>query len=293
MNVGIIGASGLVGGAVCSALEKAGHRWVGFSRSPEGRDGQWRTLEEGFSGLDALVNLAGESIDKRWSEENKQRFHQSRVGVTEELVAQVAAMPAEERPRVLVNASAVGYYGDQGETVLDESSPAGTGYLAELCQEWEAAAEKVSTCGVRVVFGRIGVVLGPEASAWKRMKLVFSLGGGGRIGPGSQYWPIVHLEDVAGGIVHALETETISGPLNLVGLTTVTNATFTEALARVLHRPAFLPAPAFALKLVLGGFAEALLASYRVEPEVLKKSGYSFSHPDLSELLQSLLAQKK
>jgi uncharacterized protein (TIGR01777 family) len=288
VKVGIIGASGLVGGAICSALEKAGHSWIGFSRSPKGREGEWRALEDGFAGLDAVVNVAGDSIDKRWTDENKKKFYQSRVGVTDQVVAQLARLAPAERPRVFVNASAVGYYGDQGDRVLDESSPAGTGYLAELCEQWEEAAWKAEELEVRVVCGRIGVVLGSEASAWQRMKLIFSLGAGGRLGSGEQYWPLVHLEDVAGGVLHALEKDTISGPLNLVSECTVTNAEFTKILGSVLRRPTILPAPAFALKLVLGGFAEALLASYRAQPGVLKKTGYQFRYPDLRGLLESL-----
>lgn len=245
-------------------------------------------MEEGFHGLDAVVNVAGDSIDKRWTDENKKRFHQSRVGVTEDLVAQLEKLPENERPGALVNASAVGFYGNQGEAVLTEDSPAGDGYLSELCQEWEAAAAKAESLGVRVVYGRIGVVLGKEADAWKRMKLIFSLGGGGKLGSGQQYWPLVHLEDVAGGMVHALETEEVRGPLNLVGQSTVTNAEFTRTLGSVLNRPAFLPVPAFALKLVFGGFAEALLASYRVEARLLENTSYQFSHPDLRTLLESL-----
>lgn len=288
MKVGVIGASGLVGGAVLTALVEAGHTWVGFSRSPQGREGDWRSLDDGFSGLDAIVNVAGDSIDKRWTDENKKRFHQSRVGVTEDIVKHIKALPEGDRPSVFLNASAVGFYGDQADKVLTESSPQGEGYLSELCEEWEAAAVKVESEGVRVVLGRIGVVLGSEALAWKRMKPVFLLGGGGRLGTGRQYWPMVHLKDVAGGIVHALQTESIHGPLNLVSPATVTNAEFTKTLASVLSRPALIPVPAFALRLVFGGFAEALLASYRVEPSLLEESGYLFLYPDLEKLLSSL-----
>ena len=209
--------------------------------------------------------------------------------MTEEIVALLAKLPEKERPRVLVNASAVGYYGDQGENVLNESSPAGSGYLSELCEEWEAAATKATELGLRVVYGRIGVVLAKEAAAWKKMKPLFALGGGGRLGSGRQYWPLVHLDDVAGGIVHALKTTQISGPLNLVGPTTVTNAAFTQMLGEVLNRPAFLAVPAVALRVALGGFAEALLASYRVQPAVLEENGYQFVHSDLKELLRSLI----
>ncbi|WP_411844939.1 TIGR01777 family oxidoreductase [Roseibacillus persicicus] len=288
MNVGIVGASGLVGGAVRAALEDRGHTWTGFSRNPDEREGDWRRLEDGFAGLDAVVNVAGESIAKRWTEENKKRFHESRVGVTDDIVAQMAALPDSERPQVLVNASAVGYYGDQGEDILTEESPMGSDYLAGLCEEWEAAAVKAEELGVRVALGRIGVVLGKEADAWTRMKVIFKLGAGGRLGDGKQFWPTVHLDDVAGGIVHSLETTEVRGAVNLVGPNPVTNAEFTRVLAEVLHRPASFPVPPFALKLVLGDFANALLASYRAQPTVLERTGYEFKYAKLKPLLESL-----
>ena len=289
VKVGVIGASGLVGGAVRAALESAGHDWVGFSRKPEGRAGDWRELSDGFAGLEAVVNVAGDSIDKRWTDENKKKFHESRVGVTRTIVHLMAAMAPEERPKTLLNASAVGYYGDQGDTILTEVSPQGEGYLAELCEEWEAAAVKAEDSQVRVVLGRIGVVLGKEADAWKKMKPIFQLGGGGKLGSGEQYWPVVHLDDVAGGIVHALETEAINGAMNLVGKTPVTNKEFTKTLGSVLGRPAKIPVPAFALKLAFGGFAEALLASHRVLPGVLEGNGYEHKYSDLRALLEALV----
>lgn len=288
MKVGVVGASGLIGGAVLTALEQNGHQWVGFSRSPAGRKGEWRTLQDGLSGLDAIVNLAGDSIDKRWTDENKKRFYESRVGVTEDIVAALKELPASERPGILVNASAVGYYGDQADTVLTEAADQGTGYLAELCEQWEAAAEKAKALGLRVVLGRIGVVLASQASAWQRMKPVFSIGIGGKLGSGKQYWPIVHVDDITGAILHILTQDAISGPVNLVGQTTVTNTEFTQSLGQLLSRPTIFSVPAFALKLVFGGFSDALLASYRVEADVLQKSGYSFKYPTLAKLLSAL-----
>ena len=277
-----------MGSAVRAALEAGGHQWVGFSRSPEGRAGEWRSMADGFSGLDAVVNVAGDAIDKRWTDENKKRFHESRVGVTEKIVDSLARMPSEERPKTLLNASGISYYGDQGDSILTEDSPQGEGYLAGLCEDWEGAAMKAEDFEVRVVIGRIGLVLGKEAPAWKKMKPIFQLGGGGKLGSGEQFWPAVHVDDVAGGVVHALGTEVIRGAMNLVGKTTVTNAEFTKALASVLNRPAVLPVPAFALKLVFGEFAEELLASHRVQPGVLEQTGYHFKHPELRGLLESL-----
>jgi uncharacterized protein (TIGR01777 family) len=234
------------------------------------------------------VNVAGDAIDKRWTEENKKGFHASRVGVTDQVVAAIAALPETERPKVLVNASAVGYYGDRSDEVLDEASAAGEGYLAQLCEEWEGAAVAAEALGVRVVQGRIGVVLGKEAEAWKRMKTIFQLGGGGKLGDGQQFWPWVHLADVAGGMVHALESEELSGAMNLTGPEPLRNIEFTKKLAAALHRPAILPVPGFALRIVFGGFASALLASQRVRPGVLLESGYDFRFTELRTALEDL-----
>lgn len=289
MNVGIIGASGLVGGAVRQLLEEKGHQWVGFSRTPEGREGSWRSLDEGFAGLDAVVNVAGDPINKRWNEENKKRFYQSRVGVTERAVAEIAKLPQEERPKVLFNVSGVSCYGDKGDQILTEQSPLGIGYLSELCEQWEGAAQPVKELGVRLVIGRLGVVLGKKADAWKQMKLVFQMGGGGKLGSGKQYWPWIHLRDVAGGIVFSLENEAVAGVVNLVGPNPVTNAEFTQVLAKSLNRPAIIPVPAFGLKLVLGGFAEALLASCRVIPQALDQAGYRHQFTELEATFADLL----
>ncbi|MDP0491892.1 MAG: TIGR01777 family oxidoreductase [Verrucomicrobiota bacterium JB023] len=288
MRIGIVGASGLVGTELRALLEEMGHSWIGFSRSPEGREGEWRKLEDGFAGLDAVVNVAGESVAQRWTEENKKKFHASRVGVTRKVVDGLRSLPEGERPGVLVNASAVGYYGSRGEEELTEEKDAGDDYLARLCIEWEGAAKEAEALGVRVVCGRIGVVLGQGADAWKRMRIIFNLGAGGRLGSGKQFWPWVHIRDVVGGIAHALETGDVSGPLNLTGPNPVTNAEFTKVLGSALGRPAVLPVPPFALKIALGDFAEALLASYRVLPKKLEETGYQFRFSSLSEALLDL-----
>lgn len=288
MKFGIIGGSGFIGSAVREELTAKGHRWVGFSRTPEGRAGEWRSLEEGVAGLDGLVNCSGESVAKRWTAASRQEFHRSRVGVTGQIVKEIAKLPEAERPRVLVNASGVGYYGDAGDAVLDEKSSAGEGYLAQLCEDWEGAATAAEELGVRVVFARIGVVLGREGDAWKKMKLAFQMGGGGRLGSGEQYWPWVHLQDVAGGIVHLLEKEEIRGAVNLTGPEETKNSEFTRLLGKALARPTLIPVPAFALKLLLGGFAEALLASHRVKPAVLLSSGYQFRFATLEKVFEDL-----
>ncbi|MBK1834589.1 TIGR01777 family oxidoreductase [Roseibacillus ishigakijimensis] len=288
MKIGIVGAAGLLGKALRGKLESSHHQWVGFSRAPEGREGEWRSLDDGFGGLDGVVNVAGEAIDKRWTQKNREKFHESRIGVTERIVASLAAMAAEERPRVLLNASAVGYYGDRGEELLTEGEEAGPDYLARLCLEWEAAAREAEALEVRVVLGRIGVVLGPGAPAWERLQQVFQWGLGGRLGDGRQYWSPVHLDDVAGGMVHALETDEVVGPMNLVAPGAVTNGEMTRMLGEVMHRPTLFPVPALALKVVLGGFSSALLSSQRVEPKVLQETGYQFAYANPRALLEAL-----
>ena len=288
MKVGIVGASGLVGTALCELLAKEGHTWVGYSRKPKGKKGEWCSLEEGFAGLDAIVNLAGESVAQRWTEAKRAEFYRSRVDLTKSVVAGIEKLPEGERPEILFNASAVGYYGDQGTQVLIEDSPAGTGFLAELCVAWEEAACEAESLGVRVCLGRSGVVLSKKSEAWKKMRRVFGLGLGGRLGSGEQYWPVVHVDDVAGGILHALTDKEISGAVNLVGATPVTNQVFTEEVGKTLKRPTLFPAPAFGLQLILGDFSQALLDSYRVMPAELEHRGYEFRYQNLTDLLASL-----
>lgn len=263
---------------------------MGFSRTPEGREGSWRSLDDGFAGLDAVVNVAGDPINKRWTEENKKRFHESRVGVTERAIAEIAKLPEGERPKVLFNVSGVSCYQDQGDTVLTEESALGSGYLAELCEQWEGAAQPVKDLGVRLVIGRLGVVMGRQSDAFKQMKLVFQMGGGGKLGSGEQYWPWIHLKDVAGGIVFALENDAVDGLVNLVGPNPLKNAEFTKILAKAVNRPAIIPVPAFALKLVLGGFSQALLASCRAVPKVLEQAGYEFQFSSLEATFADLLS---
>jgi uncharacterized protein (TIGR01777 family) len=203
--------------------------------------------------------------------------------------AVAAAFGACGKPSVLVSASAIGYYGSRGSELLTESSSSGTGYLAELCREWEAAASPAAEAGVRVVLPRLGVVLSREGGALSRLLPIFRLGFGGRVGNGRQYWSWITLEDVVAAIEFAIATPSLSGPVNLTSPNPVTNAGFTAALARALRRPALLPVPAFALRLALGEMAdEALLASQRVQPEKLLKAGFPFAHPQLDEALAQI-----
>ncbi len=291
MKIGVIGASGFIGKAFCEHAIEKGHEVVGFSRSAKASSGglTWRHIgdELDVSGLDAIVNYAGESVAQRWSEKKKVLFRTSRVNVTEAIVTAVAKLPEESRPRVLINTSAVGYYGDCDDHELDEQSAKGEGFLADLCLDWEQAAVAGESLGLRVVLGRVGLVLGKGGAAWEQMKTAFSLGAGGPLGNGKQWMPWVEVRDVAAQTLFCIEQE-ISGPVNFVGPNPVKNSAFTKALGRVLQRPAFIPAPEFALKMMFGEFGKHLLDSYRVYPKALEQAGYEFIYPDLEACLKAL-----
>lgn len=289
--VGITGATGLIGNALAGQLKDVGCEVVRFSRTPpEGASG-WRVLDArpDLAGLGAVVNLAGESVAQRWTRRRWQRIRDSRVGLTRTLVNQIAGLPAGERPRVLVNASAVGFYQPAGDEVLGESSPAGQDPLARLCVEWEEEARKAEDLGVRVVVLRTGIVLGRGGEAWERLRRVFRWGLGGRLGSGRQWMPWIHLDDEVGAIRFVLESEGVQGAVNLSAPGPVTNREFIAMLAEAVGRPAWLPVPAWGLRLALGGFAESLLSSYRMVPRLLQESGYEFRHPTLEGALRDLL----
>ena len=240
--------------------------------------------------LDALVHLAGESLMGLWTAKKRERIWKSRVEFTQGLVRHLGTWKAENRPRVLVCASGAGFYGNRGDDLLDESSPSGAGFLAELCVEWEKAAKEAERLGMRVVMLRTGMVLGPDGGAFPLLKRVFGLGLGGRLGSGRQWMPWIHVEDAARLILRAVEHDDLRGPINLTAPEAVTNAVFTQSLATALHRPAFFHAPAFAMRLLLRGMAdEMLLGSQRVSPRVATDSGYNFTHPTLAGALASLL----
>jgi uncharacterized protein (TIGR01777 family) len=240
--------------------------------------------------LDALVHLAGESLMGLWTKTKRERIWKSRVEFTQGLVKHLGTWKAENRPRVLVCASGAGYYGQRGDEVLDERSPSGAGFLAELCVEWEKAAKEAEQLGMRVVMLRTGMVLGPDGGAFPLLKRVFGFGLGGRLGNGRQWMPWIHVEDAAGLILRAVNHDDLRGPINLTAPQAVTNAEFTATLAKALHRPAFFHAPAFSMRLLLRGMAdEMLLGSQRVSPRAATDSGYAFAHPNLQEALASLL----
>lgn len=289
MRIGVVGATGFIGKVFYEYAMAQGHEIIAFSRKQrvQTRMLEWRVFDKApdLSGLNAIVNFSGESIAQRWSDEKKQLFYESRVGVTQTIVNQIEKLPEAERPSVFMSSSAVGIYGDCDDEKLTEGSPAGSGYLADLCVDWEKAALDAEKFGVRVVTGRIGIVLGNEGAAWKQMKLAFKLGLGGNLGNGRQWMPWVDVIDVAGGVLHSL-THNISGPVNLVSPDVRRNSEFTKALAKSLGRLALLPAPAFALKIVFGEFGKHLLDSYRVFPETLQNTGYEFKSQTLEEFFQ-------
>jgi len=293
-RVGVIGASGFVGGAVSRELAEAGVEVTGFSRRPDAArmDGvaAWRCSRAlDVSGLDAVVNLAGEPINRRWTAARRERFHDSRAGLTEQLVEAIAGLPADERPQVLVNASAVGIYGDRGDELLDEAAAAGEGYLVDLCTAWERAAAAAEGLGVRVVTLRIGVVLGRGGGAFELMRRIFFFGLGGRLGSGDQWVPWIHLTDMARAVCFALTESQLSGPVNGVAPGSEQNRGFTKLLGAQMRRPAVLPTPGFALKAVLGGFGEVLLGSQRVVPAALQDAGFEFRFSDLESALADLV----
>jgi hypothetical protein len=303
MKVLVTGSTGLVGTALVGTLAGLGHTVCRLIRpesaarggAKDGFDVPWNpaTGELGGAavGADAVVNLAGASIaGGRWTAERKALLRSSRVDATRSLVTALAKMNA--RPRVLVSASAIGYYGSRGDELLTEESAAGADFLAGLAREWEAEAVKAEALGIRVVRARFGIILARHGGALGKMLLPFKLGLGGRIGTGQQWMSWVTLEDVAGILRFALENRAVQGAVNVVAPGAVRNAEFTKELARALHRPALFPAPAFALRLALGEMADALLlASQRVVPQKLQQLGYGFAQADLGSAFAAVLSR--
>jgi hypothetical protein len=300
VHILVTGSTGLVGSALVRTLAAGGHRVTRLVRpgrspaTPVSDAHPWDpaagTLDPGpLEGLDAAVHLAGENIAAgRWTPEQKRRIRESRVGSTALLAETLARLAAP--PRVLVCASAVGYYGDRGAEVLSEDSPPGTGFLADVCRDWEAAAAPAARHAIRVVHTRFGLVLSATGGALPRMLLPFRLGLGGRVGSGAQYWSWVALDDVVEAIRHAIATAPLAGPVNVVAPAPVTNREFTATLGRVLRRPTLLPLPAVAARLALGEMADALLlSSARVVPARLRAAGFVFRFPTLEGALRGLL----
>jgi len=303
MRVLIAGSSGVIGEALVEALAGRGDEVVRLLRPQSPGDGAgWDPVAgiiepQAIEGFDAVVNLAGRSIgEKRWSKAEKQRLWDSRVDPTRLLAETIAGL--EHPPAVLVNASATGYYGDGGGSILTEASTAGSGFLADLCVAWEAATAPASRAGIRVANLRSGIVLSVAGGALGRLLAPFGPGWirpvrwglGGPVGGGGQWWSWISLHDEVRAILHVLDTE-VAGPVNMVAPNPVTNRDFTRALGRVLRRPTFLPVPGFALRLLLGSeLADALvLEGQRVTPGVLVESGFEFEHADIDDGLRAAL----
>ncbi len=304
MRVAVTGATGFVGRALCADLVAAGHTVIALTRRPEAA--RQRFAEETVYPLaevearewnpptvtalppcDAVVHLAGKSIAAgRWSADQKREMWESRVGSAKALVESMAAMTP--RPRVLVSASAVGYYGDRGDELLPETAPPGDDFLARLCVEWEAEARQAMTLDARVVRVRLGIVLGKGGGALKPMALPFRLGVGGQLGDGRQWVSWIHRVDAVGLFRHALECDAVSGPMNGVSPHPVRNSEFSRRLGRALHRPSFMRVPGFMLRLVAGELAETLLAGQQALPRVALETGYPFQFPTLKAAFADL-----
>jgi uncharacterized protein len=290
----VSGSSGLIGTALLPALKASGYEVVclGRGQSGNGRIGWDPTRHlapESVSGFDAVIHFAGESIASRWTESKKKAIRESRVMGTRHLAEALAR--AASPPRVLISASAIGFYGDRNDQILrEDSAPGGSRFLPRVCREWEAAADPALQAGIRTAFLRTGIVLSAEGGALKQMLPPFRMGLGGRIGSGHQWMSWIDLHDEIGVIRHILTNDSLRGPINSVSPNPVTNAEFTQTLASVLSRPAIFPMPAFAARLVFGQMGdELLLASQRVEPAKLISSGYVFQNPDLRLALSAIL----
>ena len=301
MKIAVTGATGLIGAALGERLRQEGNDVLVISRrknlsspfpvvhwNPERGELDTRSLE----GVDAVVHLAGETIAERWTPEKQERIRTSRVAGTRFLVDGLKRL--SKRPSVLIGSSAVGFYGNRGDEELDEGSPPGTGFLPEICQAWEAEVARASELGMRAVRLRTGIVLSTKGGALAKMLLPFKLGLGGPVGSGSQWMSWIHIDDVVGGYHFALHHSDLSGAANLTAPQPVRNADFTRALGRALGRPAFLPAPGFALKLIFGEMAQDLLLDgQRVLPRRLESAGYQFQHTGVDDALADAVSSRK
>lgn len=290
----ISGATGLIGGAISSSLTAQGFVMNRLTRKPSANssDISWdpsQLIAPGkVSGFDVVIHLAGENIFGVWTKEKKQKISDSRVVGTKNLVAGLVS--AQQKPRIFLCASAIGYYGNRGDEILSEDSTPGDGFLAEVCCEWEAAATPARDAGIRTVNIRTGIVLSSKGGALQKMLPAFRFGLGGKLGSGKQWWSWIHIDDMVGAVHHALEQSSLNGPVNFTAPNPATNTELTKTLARVLSRPAFFNVPEFTLRLALGKSAnELLLSGQRVEPAKLSASGYKFRFPDLEGALRNLV----
>lgn len=293
MRIAISGAGGLIGKALTQSLRTDGHEVVRMVRR-EARSGdevRWDPKRQyvdvsGLAGCEAVVHLAGAGIaDHRWTEAYKRELRDSRVLGTAAVAEAVASL--DTPPRTLLVGTAVGYYGDTGDRAVDESAPPGSGFLADLVVDWEGAAAPAEEAGIRTAFARTGLVVSRQGGAWGRLFPLFKAGLGGRIGDGRQYWSHIALHDHVAALRHILDTDGLTGPVNLTAPEPVTNREVTAAMGRVLHRPTPFPVPAFALRAVLGEFAEDVLGSQRVLPVRLSESGFTFAFPGIDDAIRA------
>jgi uncharacterized protein (TIGR01777 family) len=300
MNITVTGATGFIGARLVRKLPQSGHSVYALGRERSRilpaavRFSPWNSTEnepppESLAIADAVVHLAGEPVAQRWTPEAKQRIRSSRVDGTRNLVNALSKL--SRRPSVLVCASAIGYYGSRGDEVLTETSSPGRDFLAQVVVDWEQAAQKAETFGIRVAPLRFGVVLGRDGGALAKMLPPFRLGLGGRLASGQQWMSWIHVDDVIGLIRFALENSTIHGPMNATAPQPITNVEFTKELATALHRPAILPVPSFALKFLFGEMAEVILGSQRVIPQAARSAGFQFEYPELRPALVRLLSE--
>lgn len=297
MRILISGASGFVGRALCDRLTTADHTVVRLTRSSGANDSdaiEWDpeqgVLEQSaLEGFDAVIHLAGEPIvGVRWTAAKMARIRESRIAGTQLLSETLARL--EQKPRVLLSASAIGFYGNRGDAELRERSGPGSGFLPEVCRYWETAADPARRAGIRLALLRIGLVLGPEGGALEHMSRPFRLGVGGVMGNGRQYMSWIALDDAVEAMRFIIEHEELSGPINLTAPNPVTNRVFTRALGKALHRPTVVPLPAFMARTIFGDMADALLlASARVLPARLQEAGFTFQHPELEGALEAAL----
>jgi uncharacterized protein len=301
VKVLVTGASGFIGAALCDALLVRGDTVAGLTRDPKLARGTnpnvtwfaWEPLLErppaaAFEKVDAVVNLLGEKINQRWTGEAKERIMESRRTGTHNLVGAIAGL--ERKPKVLVNQSAIGFYGDRGEALMDESASPGEGFDAEVVREWEAAAREVEPTGVRLAIIRTGHVLDPDGGLLKQLLTPFKLGVGGPLAGGDQYMSWIHIDDEIGILLWAIDDDRVSGVINSTAPEPVTNRELSKALGRALGRPAAVPVPGFALNLLYGGeFGTVLQGGQRVVPRRALDLGYAFAHPQLDEAFEDLL----
>ncbi|OKI77759.1 TIGR01777 family oxidoreductase [Micromonospora sp. CB01531] len=299
MRILMAGVSGFLGTRLVNRLTADGHQLTRLVRHPPRKpdERQWNPSAAQLdpavvTDADAVINLAGAGVgDRRWNDDYKRLIRTSRVDTTTTLAITIAGLAAADRPAAMLNASAVGWYGNTGDRVVEEDSPAGEGFLADVCRVWEAATRPAEDAGVRVVRLRTGLPLDRAGGMLKPQLLPFRLGVGGKLGSGRQWLPWISMRDWLDAVAFLLARDDLAGPVNVAGPNPVTNAEFARELARQLHRPAIMPVPALALKIALGGFAHEALTSARVLPGVLTKAGFTWTHRDLPSALHAALTE--